>query len=351
MTIRVGFIGTGFISRTHSWFLKHGTADQRVVAVHDIDADRAAAFADRVGAVSTDVDGVLDAVDAVFVTTWTSEHEALVAAAAARGVAVFCEKPLGVDAASAERMVHAVEVAGVANQVGLVLRFVPQFRLVRDLLGDERAGQLLTVVFRDDQYLPVQGQYGSDWRIDPQRSGRGTLLEHSIHDVDVLQWLGGPVDSVTGIVREVHGHPRIDDVTVARLDHAAGAVASLTSVWHDLLDRPSQRHIEVFAERLHVTLDGTPDGPITWQFAGEPVQTLRGAAIASACIERGLATDADVVAVADGAMFDPLSPFLRAIAEGAESPLPLRAALPAHRIVDAIYASADGTGAPVRVDA
>ena len=41
MTIRVGFIGTGFIARTHNWFLKHTAADHRIVAVHDLDTERA----------------------------------------------------------------------------------------------------------------------------------------------------------------------------------------------------------------------------------------------------------------------------------------------------------------------
>ena len=351
MTVRLGFIGTGFIARTHNWFLKHSAAEHRIVAVHDLDADRAQAFADRVGAEVVSEDEVLDRVDAVFVTTWTSEHERLVAAAAQRGVAVFCEKPLAIDAASAERMVAAVEAAGVVNQVGLVLRFMPQFLHAKTLLAADRAGQLLAVSFRDDQFIPIQSHYGSNWRVDPTRAGRGTLLEHSIHDVDIMQWLCGPVESVSGTVREVHGYPRIDDVAVARMDLANGAVASLTSIWHDILDRPSLRHIEIFCENLYLHLDGEATSPITWQFTGEPVQTLGGDALARACIDAGRARERDLAPVvgAGGAMFNPLTPFLDAIAGGAPSPLPLREALLAHRIVDAIYASADSSGNTVAV--
>jgi len=349
MTVRIGFIGTGFIARTHNWFLKHSIAAHRIVAVHDVDAERAHAFADRVGAEVVSEDEVLDRVDAVFVTTWTSQHERLVAAAAERGVAVFCEKPLAVDAASAQRMVDAVEAAGVVNQVGLVLRFMPQFLHAKTLLADDRAGRLLAVSFRDDQFIPIQSHYGSNWRVDPARAGRGTLLEHSIHDVDIMQWLCGPVESVSGTVREVHGYPRIDDVAMARLDFANGAVASLTSIWHDILDRPSLRHIEIFCENLYLHLDGEATSPITWQFTGEPVQTLGGDALARACIDAGSARERDLAPVTGGAMFNPLTPFLEAIASGAPSPLPLREALPAHRIVDAIYASADSSGHPIAV--
>ena len=341
VTIRVGFIGTGFIARTHNWFLKHTAADHRIVAVHDLDVERAQAFADRVGAEAVGGEEVLDTVDAVFITTWTSEHERLIAAAAERGVAVFCEKPLAFDAAAAQRMVDAVEAAGVVNQVGLILRFMPQFLHARALLADERAGRLLAVSFRDDQFIPIQSHYGSTWRIDPARCGRGTLLEHSIHDVDVMQWMCGPVESVTGTVREVHGHPGIDDVAVARLDFTNGGVASLTSIWHDIVDRPSLRNIEIFCENLYLHLDGEATSPLTWQFTGEPVETLGGADLARACIDAGLARERDLAPVPGGAMFNPLTPFLDAIADGSTSPLPLRDALPAHRIVDAIYASAD----------
>jgi predicted dehydrogenase len=344
MTVRIGFYGTGFIARTHSWFLKHSAADRRIVAVHDPDAARARAFAERVGAESVGEEELLDRVDAVFVTTWTSEHERLVAMAAERRLAVFCEKPLAVDGTVARRMVDAVEAAGVVNQVGLILRFTPQFIHARSLLADERAGRLLAVSFRDDQFIPIQGHYGSNWRVDPERCGRGTLLEHSIHDVDIMQWLCGPVGAVSGAVREVHGHPRIDDVAVARLDFTNGAVASLTSIWHDIVERPSLRHIEIFCERLYIRLDGEPDGPITWQFADEAATSLAGAGLAQACIDGGGARSRDLTPVPGGAMFNPLTPFLDAITNGAASPLPLREAMAAHEIVDAIYASADSTG-------
>lgn len=347
MTIRVGFYGTGFIARTHNWFLKHATVDHRIVAVHDPATERAQAFADRVGADVVGEDELLDRVDAVFVTTWTSEHARLVANAAERGLAVFSEKPLAAGATIARSMVDSVEAAGVVNQVGLILRFEPQFIHTRTLLADPRAGQMLAVSFRDDQFIPIQSHYGSTWRIDPARCGRGTLLEHSIHDVDILQWLAGPVDAVSGVVREVHGHPRIDDVAVARLEFTNGAVASLTSIWHDMVNRPSLRHIEVFCENLYVRLDGTPEGELVWQFTGEDTHSLQGEALAAACVEAGRAEAADLVLVPGGAMFNPLNAFLAAIRDGRSSPLPMSEALPAHQLVDAIYASADQGGAVV----
>ena len=194
----------------------------------------------------------------------------------------------------------------------------------------------MSVVFRDDQYLPILGQYGSDWRKDPARAGRGALLEHSIHDLDILQWLLGPVRCVSAVVRELHGLARIDDVAVARLDFASGAVASLTSVWHDVLERPSQRRVEIFCERLFLAIEGDLVGPLRYQLTGEPEQRLEGQALRDALRAKG----DDVV--------NPASVFLTAVRDGTRADPDFAAALPAHRLADAAYASADAGGAPIR---
>ena len=333
MPIRLGFYGAGFIARMHTLSLAACSVAHRVTAVHDPDPERAAALAGCFGAEVVAEDELLEHVDAVYVTTWTSEHARLVEQAAARGKAVFCEKPLAVNAKIAEQMVAAVEKAGVPNQVGLVLRCLAPFRFARHLLADPRAGRVLSVVFRDDQYIPIQGQYASDWRKDPARAGRGALLEHSIHDLDILQWLLGPVRALSAVVREVHGLPRIDDVAVARLEFASGAVASLTSVWHDVLERASNRRIEIFCERLFVAIEGDLIGPLRFQFTGEAEQCLAGPALRDALRAKG-----DDVA-------NPASVFLAAVRDGTRADPDFAAALPAQRLADAAYASADAGGA------
>jgi myo-inositol 2-dehydrogenase / D-chiro-inositol 1-dehydrogenase len=335
MTVRVGFYGAGFISRYHAAQLAASGVDHKIVAVHDPDPDRAAAFAARLGAAAVGEDDVVALADAVYVTTWTSEHARLVERAAAAGVAVFCEKPLAADAATVARMVAAVEAAGVVNQVGLVLRYLPSFRWLRHLVRDERAGEVLAVVFRDDQFIPNQGMYGSTWRTDAARAGRGTLLEHSIHDVDILLWLLGPVSTVSATTREVHGYPGIEDVAVARLGHAGGAAATLTSVWHDVLERPSLRRVEVFCSRLYAALEGDFFGPVRWQFTGEEERVLGGDDLAAAAAEAG---------AGDTATTNSAAAFLDAVRAGRPASPSFADALPAHRVVDALYASAAAGG-------
>ncbi len=332
MTIRIGFLGAGFISAAHTWQLGKATVDHEIVAISDPDMARAATMANTHHAVACGEDELLDMVDAVFITSWTAAHEALVENAAARGVASFCEKPLAFDAATASRMADVVEEAGVINQVGLVLRTSPAFAVVKHLIADPRAGKTLAVVFRDDQFIPNQGHYASQWRMDKNLAGRGTLLEHSIHDVDYLQWMLGPVVALSATTREHHGYDRIDDVTAARLEFESGAIVQLTSIWHDIVERGSLRHVEVFCDNLYVKLEGDRTGPVRWQFSGEHEQS----------VERK-----DTIHFLNdiGALSPSLEQsFLEAVRDAKPASPTFRDAIPAHQLVDALYESADNGG-------
>ena len=61
-------------------------------------------------------------------------------------------------------MAAAAGGAGIVNQVGLVLRFLPAMNWLRHLVTNLDGGRVMSVVFRDDQYIPIQGMYGSTWR-------------------------------------------------------------------------------------------------------------------------------------------------------------------------------------------
>lgn len=290
--LRVGFLGAGFIATMHSKLLRAAGSTIERAGVFDIDAERTARFAAASGHRGCNSeDEVLDTCDAVIVCTWTSEHRRLVEAAASRCLAVLCEKPLATTLADAQAMRSAVNAAGVVNQVGLVLRFIPRWVMAVELAHDPLAGRVMAVVFRDDQYIPVQGQYASTWRGDVTRAGAGVLLEHSVHDLDMLELIGGPIDTVCAHTSNFHQIAGIEDVATAMFSFTNGAHATLATVWHDNLARPSGRHVEIICERRMITLAGDDfDGPISWQDSNGTVATLHGDALnaaASALLVRG----------------------------------------------------------------
>ncbi len=144
----------------------------------------------------------------------------------------------------------------------------------------------MNVVFRDDQYLPVGGMYASEWRADQALAGSGALLEHSIHDVDLLEWLVGPIESVCAHRGNFHGLHGIEDSITASGGFAEGGSFALASVWHEIHSRPSLRRIEVFCEHRLVTVEGDVFGPVVCESAAGTVR-LEGDDLTRWLAERG----------------------------------------------------------------
>ena len=333
--LRVGFLGAGLIATFHSKMLRASGEPFERAGVYDPDGARAEAFALASGStVCASEDEVLDNCDAVYICTWTSEHPRLVDAAVERGLAVFCEKPLATTLEGARRMQRAVEEAQVPNQVGLVLRRSPAFALLREMAHAPESGRIMTVVFRDDQFIPVRGTYASTWRGEVDKVGAGALLEHSIHDVDVLETVVGPVEGVSARSSEFHGLDGIEDLVVATLSFENGAIGSLTSIWHDIDARGSLRRLEVFCERAMFTVEGDWFGPLSWERDDGTHGTLEGEELVAAAAH--LAPDDR----------NPDGAFLRAVREGRPCTPNFATAVRAHEVTEAMYASARAGGAP-----
>ena len=353
MTTRIALVGCGFIGGVHSAALRAlgaaGLVDARVVTAYDLDPGRAARLAGAHAACSAagTLEEALEGADAVWVCTPTSSHLDVVAAACDRGLAVFCEKPLAPGLAQSEELVARVAAAGVAAQVGLVLRSAPVFVRLHEALQDAAAnGPVMSAVFRDDQFFPIQGHYASTWRADRAVAGGGALIEHSIHDLDVLSWLLGPVGEVSAVTANHAGHPGIEDVAHVTLTHASGARSALVSLWHGILSRPSTRRLEVFCRDRLYWLDDDLTGPLHVEGPAGP-EPDRGPSPDFVELAAALPVPEEWrVALAGYAAAD--LAFLGSVA-GGWSPAPGMAdALAAHVLVDAVYRSAT-TGMPVNV--
>jgi predicted dehydrogenase len=351
--IRIGLVGSGHIGTVHAVALQQladaGLVDARLTATFDDDPKRAAKVARHHGGEPhATLDGLLDSVDVVWICTWTAAHLAAVEAAADRGLAIFCEKPLAPDLATATRVAAALE--RVPHQVGLVLRWSPVFRTLAAAVASGDYGRVLSTVMRDDQYFPVQGLYGSTWRGDVANAGGGTVIEHSIHDVDVVRWiLGDPVE-VSARTACRFGYPGIEDTAAATFAYADGSIAQLTSVWHQVLSRESSRRLEVFCEKAMFWTEDDYLGPLhVLTDDGEEIITAE----APEWADRFTVPEVYRKALAHYA--EASKAFLDALAlMGTPGGPPASAighpraadALAAHRLVDRIYSSAADAGRP-----
>ena len=192
--VGVALIGSGRMGAFHAETVARRLPRARLVAV----ADPAPGAADRLtgalgeGRAYTDLGRLWDdpAVDAVVIAAPARSHTDLVVAAAEAGKHVFCEKPMAVTLADADRAIDAARSAGVVLQVGFNRRFAADWRAARALLDDGTLGtpRLLRSLTRDP------GGF------DPARVLPDTIfLETLIHDFDTLRFLNPGAEPV-----EVH---------------------------------------------------------------------------------------------------------------------------------------------------
>jgi len=351
--MRIGLVGCGHIGTVHAYVLQQltdaGLVDAGLASTYDADGARAERVARHHGGEpAASLADLVAGVDVVWVCTWTDAHLAAVEAAVEAGRPVFCEKPLAPDFESAGRVAALLE--RVPHQVGLVLRWSPVFERAAGILAAGELGAPLATVLRDDQYFPIQGMYGSTWRKDVEHAGGGTLIEHSIHDIDVLRWLLGDPQSVTARTASRFGHRGIEDTAAVLFAYPDGSVAQLTSVWHQVLTRESGRHLEVFCENGTLWTDDDYLGPLH-------VQTSDGTREISGTLPEwaGLLTVPQVFshpvahyATASKAFLDRLATRAQGGDAGAGRPAAAEA-LAAHRLVEGAYRSAAAGGTPLPV--
>ena len=192
--VRVALIGSGRMGAHHGETLARRLPGARLAAVADPApgaGDRLAAALGADRAYPDPAEAFADpGVDAVVIAAPARFHADLVVAAAEAGKAVFCEKPMAVTIADADRAIDAARAAGVVLQVGFNRRFAADWRAARALLDDGRLGtpRLLRSLTRDP------GGF------DPARVLPDTIfLETLIHDFDTLRFLNPGAEPV-----EVH---------------------------------------------------------------------------------------------------------------------------------------------------
>ncbi len=349
---RIGIVGCGHIGTVHSYALrqlhKAGLIDAAITATYDTVTLRAEELARHNDAtVYTQVDELLDNVDVVWICTWTAGHLDVVERAVARGLAVFCEKPLAPTIEACQRVAELL--APVPHQVGLVLRHAPVFAECAQIVQSGEFGRVLTTIFRDDQYFPIQGMYGSTWRGDRVQAGGGTLIEHSIHDIDLLCWILGNPSSVSASSAERFGYPGIEDTAVVHFGYPDASRAVMVSVWHQILSRGSSRRLEIFCERAYLWTEDDYLGPLHVQTSDGLHERIGALPDWAGRLDVPEVYEKSIVQYAQ-----PAKAFLDALDSngGPGTGFPTVAeALTAHRIVAAAYQSANGNQGPVQLAA
>ncbi|WP_298436337.1 inositol 2-dehydrogenase [uncultured Jannaschia sp.] len=180
--LNIALLGCGRIGQVHARSLAR-IEGARVAAVCDAVPEAAAALAATTGAEAMDADAVLarPGLDAVVIGTPTDTHFDLIHAAAAAGLAIFCEKPVDLDATRITACARAVADAGVPFLTAFNRRFDPSFADLRARLHAGEIGdpEIVTITSRDPSPPPLSYIAGSG----------GLFRDMMIHDLDMARWL------------------------------------------------------------------------------------------------------------------------------------------------------------------
>jgi myo-inositol 2-dehydrogenase/D-chiro-inositol 1-dehydrogenase len=190
MTVRVGVIGVGVIGQDHIRRITQVLTGGAVVAVNDVDQERAGQVAAGLPDATVDVtvhatarDLITDAnVDAVLIASWGPAHEEQAVAAIEAGKPVFCEKPLSPSQDGCLRIIDAELAAGRRMlQVGFMRRYDAGYLAMKAALDDGRIGAplLMHCAHRNPSLPP----YGFTTEM--------IISDSAVHEIDIVRWLFG----------------------------------------------------------------------------------------------------------------------------------------------------------------
>lgn len=215
--VRWGIIGCGDVCEVKNGPGLYKAEQSELVAVMRRDGAAAEDYARRhnVARWYTDGQAVIDddEVDAVYVATPPSTHCEYALAAAEVGKPCLVEKPMACNADECERMVVAFKAKDIPLWVAYYRRALPRFLKLRDLLEDEVVGTLTSIHIVHYGQAPV-GERPRTWRYDPVIAGAGGFYDVGSHGLDILDFLLGPITTVSGSSIHTGGDYAVEDVTV-----------------------------------------------------------------------------------------------------------------------------------------
>lgn len=190
---------------------------------------------------------------AVVIATPSKLHASMVQKALERGLHVFCEKPFVLNVTDGTRLCALAENKGLVTQVGYVFRFVGTFQEAARVAKSGALGAIHHV--RSEAYGPVVLRpKGSTWR-SSKNEGGGALYDYACHAVDLVNFIAGVPDSVSGVVRHSVFSNDVEDEVYCSLHYANGASGQLCVNWSDESFRKMSTKVSVWGTNGRITAD------------------------------------------------------------------------------------------------
>jgi predicted dehydrogenase len=211
-------------------------------------------------------------VDIVIVTTPSGAHLEPAVAAAQAGKHVVVEKPLEVTTERCDRIIEACDRSGVKLCTIFPSRFGDANVALKGAVEAGRFGRL-TLGETTCKWWRAQDYYDKGgWKGTQALDGGGALMNQAIHNVDLLQWLMGPVTHVSGLTATLaHERIEVEDTAVACLRFAGGALGVIQATTSVHPGFP--KTVAVHGDRGSVVVE--QDDVLRWEFAPETEEDRR----------------------------------------------------------------------------
>jgi predicted dehydrogenase len=265
MSIRWGIVGCGDVCEVKSGPGFQRAVGSELVAVMRRDGTRAEDFARRHGVPAwyDDADRLIadPRVDAVYIASPPGSHLELALRVAKAGKPAYVEKPMARNYAECEQMLAAFAAAKLPLFVAYYRRRLPRFLKAKELLDTQVLGKVrsIDVRYASDGQLRYAGAHPLPWRLQAEHAGGGLFLDLASHTLDVLDFLFGPLQAVSGEASKVAAPGDVEDRVVMRFATVAGARGS--GSW-DFSSQVREDRIEIVAEAGTLRLATFGDGPV-----------------------------------------------------------------------------------------
>lgn len=227
--IKVGMIGCGAVAHKRA----NALGNCKLVACADRVFEKAHAFASQhPGCVAIqDWRNLLsrDDIDMVIIATHHAALAEITYAAVTAGKHVLVEKPGACSVKELQRVIVAAKKSNVLVRVGFNHRYHPALRQARQLIDENKIGDLMFVRARYGHGGRVG--YEKEWRAQPALSGGGELIDQGVHLIDLARWLLGDFPHVEGFANTYFWNMPVDDNAFLLLRTAKNQVAHLHASW------------------------------------------------------------------------------------------------------------------------
>jgi predicted dehydrogenase len=232
--INVAIIGAGAISSSHIEGYLAFPGRCRIVAVTDINREKAERQIARYHLDAAALDGVHavlrgPGVDLASVCTPPDTHAEIAVSLLKAGVHTLGEKPMATSLQECDAILAAAQASGALLSIVAQNRFTTPMMRLKRVLDSGLAGRVLHAQV-DSHWWRGPSYYDLWWRGTWESEGGGCTLNHAVHHIDALQWMAGmPVEVQALFGNLAHGNAEVEDLSVAIVRFGSGALGQITS--------------------------------------------------------------------------------------------------------------------------